>query len=230
MRKPSATVRLRALAVAESGPVSAAVMRAELAGWPHAKGSRALERLLEEGLIRRVIMDRKWFWVAAGWVEPDESIFGRIGRRVKQDGGCLIWGGHVDDDRGPMIYANGAPRGVRRVIYQVLKRPLRPGYTLAMKCDNPQCVDPDCMKPRRYQGHNKGEVMPVTQRLAIAKSRRAQEKLDPEKVEEIRSLRGVERAEDVAAARDLNINTIYDIWGGRTWKTYQASPFAGLAS
>lgn len=73
-----------------------------------------------------------------------------VRRRVRHDGYCWVWTGHVSRKTG---YGQGSPRGERagslahRLSYEAFVGPIPQGMTLDHACRNRPCVNPEHLEP-----------------------------------------------------------------------------------
>lgn len=67
-----------------------------------------------------------------------------LDRLDKTDSGCWIWTGPKDPDGyGKTWWQGAANRRVHRVVYTNMIGPIKDGYHILHKCDNPSCANPD---------------------------------------------------------------------------------------
>lgn len=127
--------------------------------------------------------------------------------------GCWMWNGSNKGKRMP--YGSFTFRGKRnqsahRVSWIIYKGDIPEGMLVLHKCDVPQCVNPDHLFLGNYLDNERDKLL---------KGRHKGEKLNPEKVREIKSLFAVDYG-DMKIARKFNVSyqTIYSIKNGKTWK------------
>lgn len=66
-----------------------------------------------------------------------------LGNIVKTDQGCWDWQGKIGSDGYGLIMIDGLRKRVTRVIYELLKEPIKKDYVICHTCDRPCCLNPD---------------------------------------------------------------------------------------
>lgn len=126
---------------------------------------------------------------------------------------CWIWKGATKSKRMP--YGSFTFRGKRsqvahRISWTIYKGEIPNGSLVLHKCDNPSCVNPEHLFLGNYLDNERDK---------LSKGRHKGEKLNPDKVREIKSLFAVNYG-DMKIARKFNVSyqTVYSIKMGKTWK------------
>lgn len=212
--------RAKVLAAIEAGPVQYAALAGTMSDPARARLRAIIDGLADEGLIRLVQLDRFPYYVAAGWVMPDELrlqlIEGKCRRTVV---GCLIWTGYTDRSRGPMVRfgADSSPTSVRRLVWSIKRGPLGYRQTVRARCDEPACVEYEHLLLGNRSDKVRGRSLTPLTRLRIARTHQeAQGKLDWERV---RAIRASDESEAVLAQRyGVSKPTIGHIRRNESWR------------
>ncbi|MEJ7932562.1 hypothetical protein WG922_21510 [Ramlibacter sp. AN1015] len=158
----------------------------------------------------------------------------RIRAKCVEEGDCWIWqggAGGLQRDQ-PRMHFNKKKRQVRRVVFtELLGGKLGKGHGVSTKCGTLLCVCPEHMKKtttseRSKKAGERGDYSTPLRRARVALGKRANSRLTPEAVREIRAS---DEAQPVIAARwGICRSTVSQIKLGKTWREYRAEPFAGL--
>lgn len=147
--------------------------------------------------------------------------------RTRQEEDCLIWSGHANGGRFPQWRIGGELYLVRRLVWEEVHGPIRPGHQIGVQCGCDLCVAPDCLVSRTKSRAAPRGRMSVTHQRRIAASRRRNSALTPEIVSEIRM------SNDPANVLDerfgLKAGYASRIRQHRVWADY-SNPFAGLGA
>lgn len=137
--------------------------------------------------------------------------------------GCIEWGGYRNEHGYGRIIVGGKVRFAHRVAYELYVEPLKDGFCIAHKCDNPSCLNPEHLFQTTHAGNmadmrDKGRSDKVKKakgashwRAKLTENQAAAIKAD------IRPLR------EIASQYQLNKSTVYMLKTGRTWKHLQAA-------
>lgn len=140
--------------------------------------------------------------------------------------GCLIWQASTINGKVPQMRFEGKPHPARRVIFQFLRGPLRPGRQVgARKGCHYLCVDPEHLVQRTKSQATKGHAVTQATRAKIAATKRGAVKLTPQAVEQIRA--STEPAYRLAPKLGVDKSMVTRIRRGEAWRDF-TSPFAGL--
>lgn len=147
--------------------------------------------------------------------------------RVREEDGCLIWTGDKKDGTRPIIWIDGKSKPARRVLYEIVRGPIRGQKRIGVRCGNPLCLHPDHLIARDRPSELRGTTRDAAFKAKIATTKRANSRFTPELVAQIRA----SDLNNCALGRELGINhqTIAKIRRGEIWKSY-SSPFAGLGA
>lgn len=152
--------------------------------------------------------------------------------RCEEVGDCLEWQGGYAGNGHPVVRHNKQNVLARRLAYTLAGHVIKPGHILAMKCNNPRCIDPAHVMQRTEKQHmahmgRQGRQSDHLRSAKIAATKRAsgQAKLTEQQVREIRASQKTNR--QLAAEYGINPSRINGIRLGRMWKDF-SNPFAGL--
>lgn len=126
---------------------------------------------------------------------------------------CLIWPfARTTDGYGGLGFGKKAWRAHRYICTLVHGEPPAPEYLAAHSCGRGAdgCVNPKHLS-WKTPGENTGEGQ-------TALDNRPQRKLTPQEAEEIRALKGLVVANQIAGRYGVLEAAIRDIWAGRTWR------------
>jgi hypothetical protein len=132
---------------------------------------------------------------------------------VNKTEGCWNWMGSTKG-KSRMKYGNFTFRGkellAHRSSYVIYKGDIPEGMLVLHSCDVPQCVNPDHLWLGSYLDN---------QRDKMAKGRGKVEKLNPDKVKELKSLMKSDFGDtNLARKYGVSYQTIWAIRTGKTWK------------
>ena len=147
------------------------------------------------------------------------------------DGGCLVWQGCCANGH-PAVTIGGKQLLVRRVLWEEMNGPLKPGEIVRCTCKTPKCIKPECAikttqgKLAKEMGAA-GLMSGPVRSAAIAKAKRSgnQSKLSDEAVRELRA--SDEFVPDLAARLGISEGHAYKVRRSAARRDY-SSPFAGL--
>ena len=127
--------------------------------------------------------------------------------------GCWLWNG-AGKGRKKLNYGSFTFRGkemvAHRASYFIYKGEIPEGMIICHKCDVPRCVNPEHLWLGSYLDN---------QRDKMAKGRGKVEKLNPEKVKELKSLMKSDFGDmNLARKYGVSYQTIWAIRTGKTWK------------
>lgn len=154
-----------------------------------------------------------------------------IKARCIEEGDCWLW--QCGTSHGtPAIRHNGTIVYMRRYIVTELQGVVIPARRLvSMCCGTKLCVNPDHIRVytraqlQTYTAKRTDYGRDPVRNARIAAKRQAQSPLDWDRVREIRSMEGSDRA--IARQLGLNFSTIYEIRRNITWRE-TCNPWAGL--
>ena len=159
------------------------------------------------------------------------ALIEKIQRHVTLDGDCWQWHGCMQGAI-PMIKHGSKVANVRRLVLIDRGVPMT-GFIATYTCGNPACVNPDhAGRSTRAQMNRRimADMNTATNTLRIKRiadvKRRTDAKLSLDDVSQIRA--SDEKHEDLAARYGVSKSLIGRIRRGQMWKTFSASPFAGL--
>jgi hypothetical protein len=119
---------------------------------------------------------------------------------------CWTWLGNTTDAGVPQKQFDGKPMLARRWLWQQLFGPIRDGLVISPSCGNAGCVNPHHLRMTTQADAVRGGV---------------QASLMPDQVRQIKAHPADDRSANVArvfAERfGVSVETIRDIWGGRSW-------------
>lgn len=188
-----------------------------------------IDTLLASGAVKVVRFDRRRFLAAADWEPSKQQLLDEIYGRCRAIDGCLLWSGHIDHLRGPIMYAQwaGSERSVRRRVWGIRRRDLGYSHTVAMTCENPDtCVLFEHMERVSRGIKQVGQPKTLAHRRAIALAKRKTAKLNEEKVSEI--LASEKSGRQLAREMDVSSATVQAVRARDRWRNYRATPFTGL--
>lgn len=146
-------------------------------------------------------------------------------------GDCWEWCGCMNGSV-PIMKYNGRVANVRRLVLIDRGVPMK-GYIATYTCGNPKCVRPE-HTARSTRGQMNRRIMADmssatnalrSQRIAEVK-RQTHAKLSQAEVDQIRA--SDDTHQDLAARFGVTKSLIGRIRRGEMWRTFSASPFAGL--
>lgn len=159
------------------------------------------------------------------------TLIAKIQRHVTIEGDCWEWHGCMQGSI-PMMKHKNEASNVRRLVLIERGVPMK-GYIATYTCGNAKCVNPDhAGRSTRAQMNRRimSEMNTATNTLRIKRiaevKRRTDAKLSQADVEQIRA--SGDTHQDLAARFGISKSIIGRIKRGEMWRTFSASPFAGL--
>ena len=159
------------------------------------------------------------------------TLIEKIQRHVTIEGYCWEWHGCMQGSI-PMMKHDGKVANVRRLVLIERGVPMT-GFIATYTCGNPACVNPEHTgRNTRTQMNRRimADMNSATNTLRIKRiadvKRRTDAKLSQTDVDQIRA--SDDRHEDLAARFGVSKSLIGRIRRGEMWRTFSASPFAGL--
>ena len=159
------------------------------------------------------------------------TLIEKIQCHVTLDGECWEWHGYMQGAT-PTMSHGGKVANVRRLVLIERGVPMK-GYIATYTCGNPTCVNPEHTgRSTRAQMNRRimADMNTATNTLRIKRiadvKRRTDAKLSQTDVEQIRA--SDDRHEDLAARFGVSKSLIGRVRRGEVWRTFSASPFAGL--
>ena len=159
------------------------------------------------------------------------TLIEKIQRHVTIEGDCWEWHGCMQGSI-PMMKHDGKVANVRRLVLIDRGVPMT-GFIATYTCGNPACVNPDHTGRSNNTQLNRRIVADMSSATNTLRSKRIAEtmrekhaKLSQADVDQIRA--SDEKEKDLATRYGVSEGLIGRIRRGQTWKTFSASPFAGL--
>ena len=159
------------------------------------------------------------------------TLIEKIQRHVTIEGECWEWHGRMQGSIPMMKHKNGASN-VRRLVLIERGVPMT-GFIATYTCGNAKCVNPDHTGRSNNTQLNRRIVADMSSATNTLRSKRIAEtmrekhaKLSQADVDQIRA--SDEKEKDLATRYGVSEGLIGRIRRGQTWKTFSASPFAGL--
>ena len=159
------------------------------------------------------------------------TLIEKIQRHVTIEGDCWEWHGCMNGPI-PTMKHDGKVANVRRLVLIERGVPMT-GFIATYTCGNPACVNPGHTGRSTMAQMNRrimADMNAATNTLRIKRiadvKRRTDAKLSLDDVSQIRA--SDEKHEDLAARYGVSKSLIGRIRRGQMWKTFSASPFAGL--
>lgn len=229
-----------------------AVRLNELAGPRHTQKSLAIRKVVQEleaqGKVRRIQMRFDWWIADPDWTPGPKFIMEMLVDRCRPVGGCLLWTGRSDRERGPLFTVPLQPQAsaARRTIYELRTgQPLARNQCIRMTCDEHNCLEYGHMQCVVIGSWQVGTRKTLQHRKAIERYRRSISDINMDTARELRRLRDQEmQGSDEWSAYDRKIikaaikqwlatkynlspRVVEDVLSGRTWKE-DPGVFAGL--
>lgn len=162
------------------------------------------------------------------------ALIDTIKKHIVEEGDCWNWTGALQScGSTPTMRWQGKTGAVRRFIL-CERGPNQVAMFATYKCGNPQCVNPEhatWAARRTIQRRTTAELGHQSDLLRckkLADKARAKAKLDMPTALAIREAEGVQH--EIAARFGVSQATVSKIKRCETWRTYGASPFAGLGA
>jgi len=158
---------------------------------------------------------------------PDIRLSDLLARTV-EEGDCLLWTGYATQGKYPQWRIKNINRPARRVVYEAVHGPIKPGLQVGVNCGCDLCMHPDHLVARPKKLAMRRIKMTRAKRMNIAHARRAKSaKLTIELVREIRA--SDEPGNVIEKRMGLVKGYASRIRLGKLWADH-ASPFAGLGA
>ena len=155
----------------------------------------------------------------------------KIQRHVTMEGDCWEWHGTVNGAI-PTMKHGGQVSNVRRLVLIESGVPMN-GFIATYTCGNPKCVNPDhagrstrAQMNRRIMANMSSATNTLRSKRIAEIKRETTAKLSQAEVDQIRV--SDDKHEDLAARFGVTKSLIGRIRRGEMWRTFSASPFAGL--
>ena len=226
--------RYKVLTAIQDAPVRLAE-RPPSRHWRHPRGVQAralLKQLQDEGLIRRIYLHGQQRYVTADWQPSRADIRQHLDGSLRRTfDGCLEWTGGTTQRGAPVFRlpcGDGQPIHVRRWLYQDAHgTDLSPTIQLLPRCGNDHCVHPQHQTQRTADQYQRGKLVTLAPRAAIARGSRAgRRKLQ---WPDILAIRASDRLnKQLAAQYSCSAALIGQIKRHEIWREYTATPFSGL--
>lgn len=159
------------------------------------------------------------------------NLIEKIQRHVTTEGECWEWLGHMNGSI-PTMKHDGKVANVRRLVLIERGIPMN-GFISTYTCGNPKCVNPEhTARSSRAQMNRRimADMNTATNTLRIKRiaevKRSTDAKLSLDDVDQIRA--SGDTHQDLAARFGISKSIIGRIKRGEMWRTFSASPFAGL--
>lgn len=209
------------LAAIQEGPCRYAVLAGSMSDPRRARLRRVIDKLVAQGAIKQVYIDRFPYYVTADWAMTDAQRLEIVTGRCRPVDGCMVWTGYVDPKRGPIVrFGDGSPIPVRRAVWQIKRGALGYQQTVRVRDEcEPNCVEYRHMRLGRREDPAKGKNIALLHRQRIAQAHQtARGKLDWDKVREIRASN--EPDAELAKRYGVSKATIGQVQRGDTWKEF----------
>lgn len=155
----------------------------------------------------------------------------KIQRHVTMEGECWEWLGHMNGSI-PTMKHDGKVANVRRLVLIDRGVPMK-GFIATYTCGNPKCVNPDhtarssrAQMNRRIMSDMSSATNALRSKRIAEVKRRTDAKLSQDDVDQIRA--SSDTHQHLAACFGISKSIIGRIKRGEMWRTFSASPFAGL--
>lgn len=159
------------------------------------------------------------------------TLIEKIQRHVTIEGDCLEWRGCMNGSI-PTMKHDGKVANVRRLVMIERGVPMK-GFIATYTCGNPMCVNPEhtarssrAQMNRRIMADMSSATNALRSKRIAEVKRRTDAKLSQADVEQIRA--SGDTHQDLATRFGISKSIIGRIKRGEMWKTFSASPFAGL--
>ncbi|MEN9905602.1 MAG: hypothetical protein RLZZ555_2167 [Pseudomonadota bacterium] len=219
--------------------ISAAPVRLlDLSPSRHWKNPRRVEArqmlttLTDEGLIRLIYLCGQQRYALVDWQPSADDIRLHLDGYIKQVDGCMEWTGGLSESGAPTFKMPGDTRRqlhVRRWLYQQLhgEQALPAGIQLLPVCGNDRCVDLSHLRKRKQNQWQRGKVLTLAQRAAIARgTRRWRGNFAWDDIVAIRA--SDESNAELGIRYGCSAALIGQIKRHEIWREYVAGPFTGL--
>lgn len=148
-----------------------------------------------------------------------------------EEGDCLIWRGHVSEDKLPIVSEKRVKKSARRKLYEAIKGvELTRRQLVRTTCGDHLCMNPEHLKVMdvakvRKEDAKRGSYSTPTMNAARVRTSRARGKLTIEQVREIRA--STLTLVKLAAIYGVDKSVVGRIRRNEAWID-EASPFAGM--
>ena len=203
--------------------------------WTHPRSTQAraiLKQLQDENLIRRIYLNGQQRYVTADWQPSRADIRQHLDGYLRRTlDGCLEWtGGHTHRSVPVFRIPGGGnrPIHVRRWLYHDTHGiDLSAAIQLLPRCGNEDCVHPKHQTQRTASQYQRGKLVTLAQRSAIARGSRAgRGKLQWADIVTIRASQLLNK--QLAERYHCSAALIGQIKRHEIWREYTATPFDGL--
>ena len=159
------------------------------------------------------------------------TLIEKIQHHVTMEGDCWEWRGCMNGPI-PIMKHDGKVANVRRLVLIDRGVPMK-GFIATYTCGNPKCVNPEhtarssrAQMNRRIMADMSSATNALRSKRIADVKREKHAKLSQADVEQIRA--SDDRHEDLAARYGVSKSLIGRVRRCEMWKTFSASPFAGL--
>lgn len=159
------------------------------------------------------------------------TLIEKIQRHVTIEGGCWEWSGSMNGSI-PIMKHDGKVANVRRLVLIERCVPMK-GFIATYTCGNPMCVHPEhtarssrAQMNRRIMADMSSATNSLRSKRIAEVKRRTDAKLSQDDVDQIRA--SSDTHQNLAARFGISKSIIGRIKRGEMWRTFSASPFAGL--
>lgn len=203
--------------------------------WKNARRVEArqqLKALADEGLICMIYLCGQQRYVMADWQPTADDIRLHLDGYIKPVDGCMEWTGGVSETGAPTFKMPGDTKRqvhVRRWLYQQLhgEQALSASIQLLPTCGNDRCVELSHLRKRKQNQWQRGKVLTLVQRSAIARgTRRGRGNFAWDDIVAIRA--SDETNAELGAWYGCSAALIGQIKRHEIWREYVAGPFTGL--
>jgi hypothetical protein len=203
--------------------------------WKNPRGVQArqlLKTLADEGLIRMVYLCGIQRYVLADWHPTAADIRLHLDGYIKRVDGCMEWTGGMSETGAPTFKMPGDTRRqvhVQRWLYQQAhgEDSLPASIQLMPTCGNDRCVDPGHLRKRKQNQWQRGKVLTLAQRAAIARgTRQWRGNFAWDDIVAIRA--SDESNAELGSRYGCSAALIGQIRRHEIWREYVAGPFTGL--
>lgn len=160
------------------------------------------------------------------------TLIEKIQCHVTLDGECWEWHGCMQGVTPMMNHDGKGSTNVRRLVLIERGVPMK-GHVATYTCGNPKCVNPEHTGRSNNTQLNRRIVADMSSATNTLRSKRIAEtmrekhaKLSQADVDQIRA--SDEKQKDLATRYGVSTSIIGRIKRGEMWRTFSASPFAGL--
>lgn len=160
---------------------------------------------------RRSAQKKKQDWEKKSEEQKRNLLLQSFEKFVIRENGCWKWLG-TKKTKLPYgcITFRGKQLMAHRVSYQLFKEPIHSGLLVLHSCDNPECTNPDHLFLGTYLDNKRDQ---------IKKGRSSVEKLNPEKVLDIKKkLKDGMLHKDISKLYEISRSTIWKIQTNKLWK------------